>query len=282
MNKISKTKVLAITGVLGLGALALGAGTLAYFTDNDSATNTFTVGNVSIDLIESQLHRVNAGVQNGNTSTSPLWTPNQTMAGTEENTPSKETAAWTGQYFSDEQIEEDAEHYKDTDGYFETNSKNMVPGSSVRKAPYVKNTGKSDAYVRVRVLMPVTLFDVLDRGEPASMWTTTAVGRGDGTELASDAVTYYFANGGDMTNAPATMRTTRNNVEYYVFDFTYKDILESGAITFWNAWGNIAIDKDATSEELANVESFDVIFEADAIQATGFADATAAFAAFDA
>lgn len=30
------------------------------------------------------------------------------------------------------------------------------------------------------------------------------------------------------------------------------------------------------------VESFNVIFEADAIQADGFADATAAFAAFDA
>ena len=54
MNKISKTKVLAITGVLGLGALALGAGTLAYFTDTDNATNTFTVGHVDITLNEKQ------------------------------------------------------------------------------------------------------------------------------------------------------------------------------------------------------------------------------------
>ena len=52
MNKISKTKVLAITGVIGLGALAIGAGTLAYFNDTDTATNTFTVGKVDIALNE--------------------------------------------------------------------------------------------------------------------------------------------------------------------------------------------------------------------------------------
>ena len=48
------------------------------------------------------------------------------------------------------------------------------------------------------------------------------------------------------------------------------------------AWGNIAIDKNANSEELANVESFNVLVEADAIQADGFANAAAAFTAFDA
>ena len=57
--------------------------------------------------------------------------------------------------------------------------------------------------------------------------------------------------------------------------------MKPGELTFWNVWGNIAIDKNATADDLKDVESFDVIFEADAIQADGFADATAAFAAFD-
>ena len=35
----------------------LWAPSLAYFTDTKSATNTFTVGNVKIDLIESKFHR---------------------------------------------------------------------------------------------------------------------------------------------------------------------------------------------------------------------------------
>lgn len=49
MNK--KTVVMCATGVL-LGALAIG-GTFAYLTDNETATNNFTIGQVQIDLIES-------------------------------------------------------------------------------------------------------------------------------------------------------------------------------------------------------------------------------------
>ena len=70
-----KKKVIATSAVLGLAALVLGGGTLAYFTDQKVAKNHFTVGNVEIELIESQLHRANAGVANGSTSDSLLWTP---------------------------------------------------------------------------------------------------------------------------------------------------------------------------------------------------------------
>ncbi len=269
---MTKQKVLAVSAVLGIAALALSAGTLAYFTDQKSVTNTFTVGNVSIDLIESQLHRVNAGVQNGATSTSELWTPGQTMEGTEANTPDKENSNWSKQYFSDDQIKADAETYKEADGYYETNATNMAPGSNVRKAPYVINTGKNDAYVRVRVLVPKTLFAVIDEGP--SYWTSSALSDG----VTSKAVETYNTSG----YAAVPTVTRDDGIEYYVYDFTYTKALKPGAMTFWNVWGNIAIDKDATSEQLANVDSFDVIVEADAIQADGFADAAAAFAAFDA
>ena len=47
-----KKKLTAIALVICLVAVALVGGSLAYFTDNDDATNTFTVGNVSIDLTE--------------------------------------------------------------------------------------------------------------------------------------------------------------------------------------------------------------------------------------
>lgn len=47
-----KKKVLALCLVIALAATAIIGGTLAYFTDNDKATNTFTVGNVSIELTE--------------------------------------------------------------------------------------------------------------------------------------------------------------------------------------------------------------------------------------
>ena len=49
---MTKQKVLAVAGVLGIAALVLSAGTLAYFTDTDTATNTFTLGKVDIALHE--------------------------------------------------------------------------------------------------------------------------------------------------------------------------------------------------------------------------------------
>jgi predicted ribosomally synthesized peptide with SipW-like signal peptide len=50
---MTKKKVLAVAGVLGIAALVLSAGTLAYFTDRtDTKTNTFTLGKVDIELAE--------------------------------------------------------------------------------------------------------------------------------------------------------------------------------------------------------------------------------------
>ena len=46
-----KKKILSIALVVAMIAV-VAAGSLAYFTDNDSAKNVFTVGNVSIDLTE--------------------------------------------------------------------------------------------------------------------------------------------------------------------------------------------------------------------------------------
>lgn len=67
-----KKKITALCLCVALLAVAVVGASLAYFTDTKSATNTFTVGNVKIDLLESSLHRENAGVANGATSTSEL------------------------------------------------------------------------------------------------------------------------------------------------------------------------------------------------------------------
>ena len=47
-----KKKILAITLCVAMLAIAIVGGTLAYFTDNDTVVNTFTAGNVEIDLTE--------------------------------------------------------------------------------------------------------------------------------------------------------------------------------------------------------------------------------------
>lgn len=272
-----KKKLTAIFLCVALSAIAIVGASLAYFTDIKSAKNTFTVGNVKIQLLESQYHRVNAGKGNATGLTEPsmggyLWAADVDMQGTPENTPNYVTSGetWNGLYFSDAQIEADAATYKN--GYFAEHSQNMVPGANVRKNPYVKNTGANDAYIRIRTLIPVSLFKVIDNGP--SYWTTTAMNEG---QVTSNAVDTYNKSG-----ANAVKQVERGGVKYYEYDFTFTKAVKPGELTFWNVWGNIAIDKNATADDLANVDSFDVIFEADAIQADGFADATAAFAAFDA
>ena len=49
-----KKKVTALCLCVALLAVAVVGASLAYFTDTDKATNTFTVGNVKIDLIEQE------------------------------------------------------------------------------------------------------------------------------------------------------------------------------------------------------------------------------------
>ena len=265
-----KKKVIATSAVLGLAALVLGGGTLAYFTDQKVAKNHFTVGKVEIELIESQLHRANAGDK----STSPLWTPGIKMQGDATNTSgvANDHITYNYAYFSDQQILDDAANYKhENDGYFTINAKNILPGESVRKASYIINKGSVDAYVRTEYLIPKALFTIIDSAP--SYWTTTAMDEG---EVSSKHVDYYLANGHKPSES---MTEVIDGVEYYVFDFTNTDALNPGEMTFWNPWGNIGISKDATEADFGRINNFNIIVRAKAVQASGFNSAEAAFAA---
>ena len=136
-----KKKVTALCLCVALLAVAVVGASLAYFTDTKTATNTFTVGNVSIKLIESKLHRQGSG-GTGDTS---IPTPGQTASGMKYI--SDGTKA-----FTDAEIQADAETYA-TD-YLAVKGENMVPGRRVAKSPYVINTGANDAYIRIRVMIP--------------------------------------------------------------------------------------------------------------------------------
>lgn len=256
---MTKKRFVAILLCMTLVALAAIGATFAYLTSTDSVTNTFTVGNVKIDLIESSLHRENAGVANGATSDSELWS-NVNKEGT--NNTSKYKAGDT--FYTDAQIEANAAEYK-------CENVKLLPGESYHKMPYVKNTGSEDAYIRIRVMIPADLDTAILN---SSMYTSTA--------LNNKEFTMAYDNSGTVE---------RNSVKYNVYTFTRIDPLAAGAMTYWNVWGTIHMDPDTTGEELAEFFGegkpyadgvFPVLVEADAIQADGFADAAAAWAAFDA
>ena len=256
-----KTILVAAIAVMLVAALVVG-GTLAYFTDTKSADNTFTVGNVKIDLLESSLHRENAGYvgtpgEELNPQNAELWSE-VLKQGSNNTSPYK--AGDT--FYTDDQIKANAREYK-------CENVELNPGEYYHKMPYVVNTGKNDAYIRIRVMIPADLDTAILN---SSMYTTTALNNKE------------FTKAYDNTGA-----IVRDGVKYNVYTFTRIAPLKAGEMTYWNVWGTIHMDTDVTNEEIASLfgegkpyadGTFPVLVEADAIQADGFANATDAFAAF--
>lgn len=245
-----KSILMAAIAVMLVAVLVVG-GTLAYFTDTKSAKNTFTVGNVDIELLESSLHRENAGIANGATSDSELWS-NVEKLGSNNTSPYK--AGDT--FYTDDQIKANAREYK-------CENVELNPGEYYHKMPYVVNTGKNAAYIRIRVMIPADLDTAILN---SSMYTTTALNNKE------------FTKAYDNTGA-----VVRDGVKYNVYTFTRIDPLAAGEMTYWNVWGTIHMDTTATNEQIAQLlpnGTFNVLVEADAIQADGFANADAAWAAF--
>ena len=270
-----KKKITALCLCVALLAVAVVGASLAYFTDTKSATNTFTVGNVKIDLIESKLHRQGSG-GTGDTS---IPTPSQTASGMKYI--SDGTKA-----FTDAEIQADAKTYA-TD-YLAVKGENMVPGRRVAKSPYVINTGANDAYIRIRVMIPSAAnndyVNVHEGGVITNVWCSTSMLSGE----------FVNTQSGGQRNAPYIEKkaVTRDGVTYDVYTFVRVEPLAAGKMTEWNVWNNIGINNDATSADIqkaidagaitasGDTMTLNVLVEADAIQAEGFADAAAAWAAF--
>jgi len=251
-------KLMTLCMVVVLAAIAVTGVTLAYFTAEDKETNTFTVGNVEIDLIESTLHRVNAGVGQTETTDNILVTPGVALEGTRENSPTVSDTSWKGTYFSDAQIKKDAEDYQSV--YLK--DARIAPGTGYKKNPYVVNTGDNDAYIRIRVIVDTELDALLDD----SLYTGTAISSGE--------FTYE--------------KTTEDGSNIYLF--TRVAPLAPEEMTFFNVWGSVQMDKDVTNEMISAAKeagyiredgTFDVVVEADGIQADGFSSAEEAWTAFD-
>ena len=275
-----KKKLTAIFLCVALAAIAIVGASLAYFTDTKSATNTFTVGNVKIDLIESKFHR------EGNDNSGDTTIPDPTHKVTADDGMKYVTTGHT--MFTDAEIKADAETYQND--YLAVKGANMVPGRGVAKCPYVVNTGANDAYIRIRVMVPSAanndFVDVKDGGVITNQWCTTSMLCGE------------FQSGAQTGWPVIEKGVVKNGVTYDVYTFTRTEPLKAGAMTEWNVWNFIGVDKTATSADIqkaldagaitvvgtdgAQVMALNVLVEADAIQADGFANATAAWAAFDA
>lgn len=314
--KANKKVVAASAAVLGVAALVAG-GTIAYFTDHETKDNEFTIGSVDITLYESQLHRVNANVGSyfnadeasaqadnyhlcvpytyqGAPYVNPYCTPNIAVSADlsgvsawqnghvrAQNVATSVTGGGQRGVFSDEQIRTDATgtaiaatatNPGNYAGYVAAEYQNLVPGQQVRKFVYIQNDGASDAYVRVKVTIPVEVADSITVKAPHTpQETSTPTGNTniDGVEMG----------------AYLTKTETTNDTGDTVLTFVYTSPLKPNEMTYWSPITTVKINDDADmsdfdADTLAN--GFGITVDADAIQAGGFADATTAFAAYDA
>lgn len=269
---MKKKSILVVAIAVMLVAALVVGGTLAYFTDTKAKDNVFTVGNVSIQLIESTYHREG----NDNSGDKDIPDPTHTASGMKYVTDGHKA-------FTDAEIKADAEKYAD---YIGTKGVGMVPGRGVAKCPYVINTGANAAYIRIRVMVPSAankdFVDVSNGGVITNQWCTTSMLSGE----------FINGKGGGWNYAPYIDKaayTDENGVKYDVYTFVRNEPLAAGAMTEWNVWNFIGIDKTANTADIqkaidagaiAKDGTLHVLVQADAIQAEGFANATAAFAAF--
>ena len=127
-----KKKVVTLCLVLALAAIAIAGGTIAYFTDTDEATNTFTAGGVKVQLIEQQVNEAGTALE--------TFKQDQVLL----------------------PIVGSAQGEKDDFGQ-------PVAENYIDKIVTVKNTGKSDAYVRAYFAIPSALDDGFEESFNASM-----------------------------------------------------------------------------------------------------------------
>ena len=186
-----KKKIIALCLVIALAATAVIGGTLAYFTDTDAKTNTFTAGGVKIDLIEQERKYNDDG-----TVTLGEFTQGQVLM----------------------PIVGSAQGEKDDLGQ-------PIAANYVDKIVTIKNNGKSDAYVRAYFAIPSALDDGYETFNAGANILHFNFGNEDGVSTYGDQ--WEWTHDGKWNY----FETTIDNVAYNVYYADYYQALPAGETT---------------------------------------------------
>ncbi|MDD5906328.1 MAG: SipW-dependent-type signal peptide-containing protein [Clostridiales bacterium] len=186
-----KKKIVSLALAVCLIAIAA-VGTLAYFTDKDAETNTFTAGGVKIDLIEQQVNEAGTELE--------AFEQNQVLM----------------------PIVGSAQGEKDDFGQ-------PVAANYIDKIVTIKNTGKSAAYVRAYFAIPAALddgYETFNAGANILHFNFGNVKTDNGL-VSTEGVQWNWTHG----NKWNYFETTIDNVAYNVYFADYYQTLAAGATT---------------------------------------------------
>lgn len=257
MNK--KKLLVLLMSLVMVATIAIGT-TLAYFTDTDSATNVFTVGNVEIDL-------------------------NEVVAEKNENG----DLVATGERQDVLDDEEDEYDYG-----------KVYPGQFIDKDPTIENLGSEDAYIAAIVTVTsagnLHTYGTDEEGNPLYLLGLSEdyanidiakmvqlskdsepvklVSGGEGT-LVNEAVTQINGYNGLMAFEGETYYVYQqpNKADNtYVFYFIIKEpLVTDESVTLFH---RLNFDYRWDNEEMAQFENLNITVDAYAVQAYGFDDET--------
>jgi len=230
--KMKKALVALVCAIALVTATFLG--TMAYFTSQDSVTNTFTVGKVEITLDETNVDKEN-----------------------------------------DSEPERDKE-----------NEYHLIPGVSHVKDPMVTVvSGSEDCYVRMLVEVENIdhLKDALKDSKyyAGDVFLIQMLTGNETTPMTWDEVNWPHYAAGYKTGTKTVDGKTISTATY---EFRYKEKVEKGTMTngMPKLFTNIMVPgADAGNDDMATLADVKINVTAHAIQADGFADANAAWAAWN-
>ena len=230
-----KRKIIALCLVIAMLGVAIISGTMAYFTDTAEAVNVMTLGKVDIELIEEK--RPNDQV----TTVDP-----KNMDTLDPNTGYHVVPAvyLDGITWQDNTVDPNLK-------IFNVNMKNVFD-----KFVSVKNTGRSDAYVRL-----FFAFEDSDKGLADKLHIS----------FTNDA---YFA---PVEVVPGeVLHTTINGELYEIYSYTYADPIKPGEQSEYSL-KQFFFNKTTTNEDVAAAgDEYTILVLAQAIQASGFNNAAEA------
>ena len=185
-----KKRIVTIALVVALVAIAA-VGTLAYFTDTDNATNTFTVGNVKIDLIEKE--------RDGN-------------GGTKDFTQGKKLYPIVGS----------AQGEKDALGM-------PIAKNYVDKMVTIQNTGSEKAYIRAYFAIPSALDDGYETFNAGLNVLHFNFGNKvvNGAISSTEGVEWIWTHGSKWNY----FETEIDGIKYNVYYADYFEAVDAGATT---------------------------------------------------
>ena len=228
-----KKKLLALVLVVVMAATAVIGGTMAYLTDEDSDVNVMTLGNVSIEQIEQE------------------WNADKTEL--QPFTQEKPLYPYVG-----------AMGWETTDG-FGNAYRRFTMNNVVDKYVSVKNTGKSDAYVRTLVAL-----EMGEYSHEAFDMVGISINLANGSE-------YQFEGAWSMTDCGVVAIDGHN---YNVIEFVYANPVKPGDTTIPSLL-QVYLSKDATNETVEKLDgndngTYDILVLSQAVQTAGFEDAATA------